>query len=128
MASYKVGRLSEDMKRELSALVRELKDPRISKMLSIIRCEVSGDLSHCKVYVSAIEGEEATAASVKGLTSACGYLRREIGNNLHLRKCPELHFVADGSIAYSAKINTSLHGLDLPEDEEPDGDAPETDD
>ena len=118
MASFKVGRLSEDMKRELSALLRELKDPRISPMLSIIRCEVSGDCSHCKVHVSALEGEEATVESVKGLKSAAGFLRREIGNRLHLRKCPELHFIADGSIAYSARINQMLVDLVPSEQEE----------
>ncbi|MDD6031920.1 MAG: 30S ribosome-binding factor RbfA [Oscillospiraceae bacterium] len=117
MASYKVGRLSEDMKRELSALLRELKDPRISQMLSIVRCEVSSDCSHCKVHVSALEGEEATLESVKGLKSASGFLRREIGNRLRLRKCPELHFIADSSIAYSARINQMLSDL-VPEQTE----------
>ncbi|HIS77010.1 MAG TPA: 30S ribosome-binding factor RbfA [Candidatus Merdivicinus excrementipullorum] len=121
MASFKIGRLSEDIKRELSLLIRELKDPRISKMLSIIRCEVSGDLSHCKVNVSALEGETATKESIKGLNSASGFLRRELGNRLHLRKCPELHFIPDGSIAYSAKINHILQELDL---EEEAGDEP----
>lgn len=116
MASFKIGRLSEDIKRELSLLIRELKDPRISKMLSIVRCGVSGDLSHCKVNVSALEGEAATKESIKGLNSASGFLRRELSNRLHLRKCPELHFIADGSIAYSAKINQILHDLD---EEEP---------
>ncbi len=112
MPSYKVGRLSEDLKRELSVLLREVKDPRVSRMLSVIRCEVSGDLSHCKVNVSALEGEAATKESIKGLNSASGFLRKEIANRLHLRKCPELHFIADGSIAYSAKINEILHELD----------------
>ena len=93
MPNYKVGRLSEDIKREMSALIRELKDPRVSKMLSTVRCEVSNDLSHCKVNVSALEGEAATKESVKGLTSASGFLRRELSNRLHLRKCPELHFL-----------------------------------
>ena len=124
MPSYKIGRLSEDIKRELSLLSRELKDPRVSKMLSVIRCEVSGDLSHCKVHVSAIEGEAATKESIKGLVSASGFLRREIGNRLHLRKCPELHFIADGSIAYSAKINEILHDLGDPGAETPE--EPET--
>lgn len=112
MPNYKVGRLSEDIKREMSALIRELKDPRVSQMLSIVRCEVSNDLSHCKVNVSALEGEEATRESIKGLQSASGFLRRELSNRLHLRKCPELHFIADGSIAYSAKINDILEHLD----------------
>ena len=114
MPSYKIGRLSEDIKRELSLLIRELKDPRVSKMLSVIRCEVSGDLSHCKVHVSAIEGEAATKESIKGLVPPPGSLRREIGTRLHLRKCPELHFIADGSIAHSAKINEILHDLGDP--------------
>lgn len=112
MASYKVGRLSEDIKREMSLLIREIKDPRVSRMLSIIRCEVSNDLSHCKVNVSALEGEAATKESVKGLQSASGFVRRELSNRLHLRKCPELHFIADDSIAYSAKINDILGHLD----------------
>jgi len=110
--------LSEDIKRELSMLLRELKDPRISKLLSVVRCEVSGDLSHCKINVSAMEGEEATLESIKGLKSATGFLRRELGNRLHLRKCPELHFIADGSIAYSAKINDILSDLDINSGEE----------
>ena len=111
MASFKVGRLSEDIKREMSALFREIKDPRVSTMLSVVRCEVSGDLSHCKVYVSAIEGEEKTIESVAGLKSASGFIKRELSNRLHLRKCPELHFIADSSIAYSAKINDILENL-----------------
>ena len=118
MANFKVGRLSEDIKRELSVLLRELKDPRISKLLSVVRCEVSGDLSHCKINVSAMEGEEATLESIKGLKSATGFLRRELGNRLHLRKCPELHFIADNSIAYSAKINDILSDLDIGSDDE----------
>ena len=112
MPNYKVGRLSEDIKREMSALIRELKDPRVSQMLSIVRCEVSNDLSHCKVNVSALEGESATKESIKGLQSASGFLKRELSNRLHLRKCPELHFIADGSIAYSAKINDILEHLE----------------
>ena len=112
MPNYKVGRLSEDIKREMSALIRELKDPRVSKMLSIVRCEVSSDLSHCKVNVSALEGEADTKESIKGLQSASGFLKRELSNRLHLRKCPELHFIADNSIAYSAKINDILEHLD----------------
>ena len=105
MASYKIGRLSEDIKRELSAMLRELKDPRISKLLSIVRVEVSGDLSHCKVNVSAIEGFEKTKESVEGLTSASGFIRRELTNRLHLRKCPEMKFIADDSIEHSTQIS-----------------------
>lgn len=118
MASIKIGRITEDIKKELSEILRELKDPRISKMLSIVKINVSNDLSHCKVYVSAIEGGEKTIESVKGLKSASGFVRREVASRLHLRKTPEFHFIADDSIEYSANINkllieeAKLHGYD----------------
>ncbi|WMJ23011.1 30S ribosome-binding factor RbfA [Paludicola sp. MB14-C6] len=108
MASFKIGRISEDLKQELSMLFRELKDPRISKMLSIIKLNLSNDLSHCKVYVSAIEGFDQTVQSVEGLKSASGYIRKEISSRLHLRKTPEFHFIADDSIEYSANINKMI--------------------
>lgn len=111
MANYKLVRLSEDIKRELSAMLRELKDPRISSLLSIIRVEVSGDLSYCTVHVSAIEGAEKTEESVGGLKSAAGFIRRELTARLHLRKCPEMRFVADRSIEHSAQINKLLQDV-----------------
>ncbi len=111
MASYKLGRLSEDIKRELSMMLRELKDPRISPLLSIVRVEVSGDLSHCKVNVSAIEGFDKTKESVEGLKSAAGFIRRELTNRLHLRKCPEMRFIADDSIEHSAQINKLIRDV-----------------
>ena len=73
MAGYKNGRITSDIHRELSALLRELKDPRISPLISIVKVDVSGDLSSCKVYVSAFSGVEETAASVKGLKNAAGF-------------------------------------------------------
>ncbi len=108
MALFKIGRISEDIKKELSDLFRDLKDPRISKMLSIIKINLSNDLSHCKVYVSAIEGSEKTNQSIEGLKSANGFIRKEIANRLRLRKTPEFHFIADDSIEYSANINKML--------------------
>ena len=78
--------------------MRELKDPRINSMLTVVKVEVSGDLSYAKVYISAIEGMEAAKTSVKGLESAGGYIRKQLGARLHLRKSPELKFIADDSI------------------------------
>lgn len=112
MAGFKIGRVTQDMKREISAILRDLKDPRVSKMLSVVKVYVSNDMSHCKVYVSAIEGFEKTKESVEGLKSATGFVKREISNRLHLRKCPELHFVADDSIEYGAQINKMLEELE----------------
>lgn len=105
MPSFKIGRATTDIQRELSDLFRELKDPRISKLLSIIKVDLSADLSYATVYVSAIEGYDKSVESVKGLKSAAGFLRRELGLRLKLRKTPELRFVADNSIEHSAHIS-----------------------
>lgn len=113
MAGYKINRVTSDIKICLSELFREVKDPRISKLLSIIKLDVSGDMSYATVYVSAIEGEEKTAESVKILNkSANGYLRRELGNRMKLRKVPELRFVADNSIENSAHISEIINSFD----------------
>ena len=104
MAGYKLSRITSDIHFALSDLLREVKDPRVSKLISIVKIDVSGDLSYCTVYISAIEGPEATKESVKGLKSAAGYLRRELGARLSLRKTPELRFREDDSILKSAGI------------------------
>ena len=125
MANHKLGRITEDVRRELTAIFRELKDPRVhSCFLSIVRVEVTNDLSYCTVYVSALEGMDAAKTAVKGLKSASGYIRRELGNRLRLRHVPELIFTPTDSIEYSAEISRILHSLDIPKDEE---DSDETD-
>ena len=112
MAGYRINRITSDIKLCLSELMRVVKDPRVSKLLSIVKVDVSGDLSYATVYVSAIEGYELTVASVKALKGAAGYLRRELGARLSLRKVPELRFVADDSIEQSANISRILESLE----------------
>lgn len=113
MPSFKMGRTTEDIRRELSAIQRELKDPRVQGMLlSIVRVEVTADLSYCTVYVSAMEGMDKALQAVKGLRSASGFIRRELGRRLQLRHVPELIFKATDSIEYSANISRMLHDLE----------------
>ena len=111
MAGYKLGRVTSDIKLALSELLREVKDPRVSSMLSIVKVDVSGDLSYATVYVSALEGFETTVSSVKALKGAAGFLRRELGSKLRLRKVPELRFVADDSIEQSANISKIIESF-----------------
>ena len=111
MASHRIERTTEDIKRELTAIFRELKDPRIDKMLTIVRADLSGDMSSCKIYVSSLEGMERTKESVTGLKSASGFIRRELFHRLKMRKSPELTFVADNSIERSAEISKKLNDL-----------------
>lgn len=98
MAGFHIDRTSEDIKREIVSIMRELKDPRIDPMLTVLKVEVSGDLSYAKVYISAINGIETAKSSVKGLDSAAGYIRKQLSSRLHLRKSPQLKFIADDSI------------------------------
>lgn len=105
MAGFKINRVTSDIKLCLSELLREVKDPRVSRLLSIVKLDVSGDMSYAAVYVSAIEGSDVTQESVKALNrSANGFLRRELGARLKLRKVPELKFIADNSIQKSSEI------------------------
>lgn len=114
MAGHRIERTTEDIKRELTAIFRELKDPRVSTaFLSIVRVEVTNDLSYCTVSISAIEGLDRAKQAVKGLESASGFIRRELGHRLKLRHVPELIFNATDSIEYSAHINRILHDLDI---------------
>ena len=119
MPSYRASRTGEDIMRELTAILRRVKDPRVSgTMLSIVRADVTNDMSYATVYVSSVDGMEATREAVKGLKSAAGFMRRELGMALSLRHTPELRFVADDSIEYSSRITAKLNRLHIPADEE----------
>lgn len=112
MAGYKINRVTSDIRLALSELLREVKDPRVSSMLSIVKLDVSGDMSYATVYVSAVEGSEKTAESVKALNkSAAGFLRHELGSRMKLRKVPQLRFVADNSIENSAHISQIINSF-----------------
>lgn len=111
MANFKTSRMAEDIKREMTAILRELKDPRIDKLLTIVRADLSGDMSNCKIYVSSLDGIESTKASVQGLKSAAGFIRRELFHRLKMRKSPELTFIADTSIERGAEISKKLNDL-----------------
>ncbi len=108
--SYKSDRTAEDIKRELTVLVSELKDPRVQTgMLTVVRAEVAHDLSFCKAYVSSMQGIDAAAAACKALNGAAkGYLKKEIGARLRLRKTPELKFIPDDSVEKSIEMFRKL--------------------
>ena len=113
MAGYKIDRVSESILRELTAILRTIKDPRVTPyMLSVVRVEVSNDMAYATVYISAMEGLKAAENAVKGLVSAQGYIRRELGRALKLRQLPELRFVADDSMEYSINIAKKLSEIE----------------
>lgn len=105
MASNRIGRINEEIQRELSAQFRQLKDPRVSQvgMVSITRVDTTSDLRYAKIYVSVLDKSQEKDV-LKGLKSASGFLRRELGHALQLRYTPELQFIGDDSIQHGAHI------------------------
>ena len=105
MSSNRIGRINEEIQRELSGQLRHLKDPRVSQvgMVSITRVDTTSDLRYARVYVSVLDKNQEKDV-LKGLTSAAGFLRRELGRTLQLRYTPELQFIGDDSIQNGAHI------------------------
>ena len=104
MASNRIGRINEEIRAELSSILRTVKDPRVSQaMLTITHVDTTSDLRYARVYITALDrtGEKDL---MRGLKSASGFLRRELGNRLNLRYTPELQFMSDDSIAHGAHI------------------------
>ena len=119
MANYRRGRINDEMKKELSQVLREVKDPRITDaFISITAVEVTGDLKFAKVYYSAMMGDKKEVA--KGLKSSAGYIRRELARRLNLRMTPELSFYEDHSIEHGAHISKLLNGIEISEEEDDD--------
>lgn len=118
MASNRIGRINEEVQRELADLLRNLKDPRVgATMISVTRVETTPDLRYAKVYVSFLDKTKA-AEALKGLKSASGYLRRELGAALQLRYTPELQWQEDDSITRGAHMLDLLNSLNIPKDDE----------
>ena len=112
MASNRIGRINEEIQRELASLIPTVKDPRVTGMISVTAVDTTPDLNYTKLSISILNPQDGTQV-VKGLTSASGYLRRELGHNLRLRNTPELSFVLDGSIDQGARILEMLRDPEI---------------
>ena len=118
MAKYRQGRINEEIQREMTSILRRVKDPRVSDaFISVTAADCTADLKYAKIYYSALSGDPKEVA--KGLKAATGFIRRELARSLNLRITPELTFLPDSSIAYGAHIASILEGLDIsPEEDE----------
>ena len=117
MASKRIVRINEEIQKELASLMRNLKDPRVQDtMISITHVETTPDLRYAKVYVSFLQ-EDRAAGAMKGLKSAGGFLRRELGQKLQLRYTPELVWEQDDSITYGAHMLELINSLEVRSDE-----------
>ena len=118
MSSNNLARTNDDIQFVLSKLIREIKDPRVQQgMISVTRVETTGDLRYSKVWLS-VMGMRDEKEFKRGLKSAAGWLRRELGNSMKLRYTPELVFEIDHSIEYGAHISDVINSLDIRQDDE----------
>lgn len=119
--SVKNRRINDEVRKCLAEVIREIKDPRVSPMTSVMEAEVAPDLKTCKVFVSVLGSDEDAKKTMEGLKSASGFIRTELAHRVNLRNTPELHFILDDSIAYgvdmSHKIDEVISG-DRKADEE----------
>ncbi|WHH58980.1 30S ribosome-binding factor RbfA [Petroclostridium sp. X23] len=123
MSYNRINRISEEVKKELGEIVRELKDPRIPMMTSVVNVQVTRDLRYAKVYVSVMGDKEAQSNAIAGLKSAAGFMRKEIGKRVQLRYTPELLFILDESMEHGAYINRLLHNINASEGDSADNDT-----
>ena len=120
MASNRINRINEEIQKELSSLLRTVKDPRVANtMISITRVETTPDLRYTKVYVSFLQ-EDKVKDAMAGLKSAGGFLRRQLGSNLQLRYAPEIVWSLDDSITYGARMLNLINSLGVKQDEDAD--------
>lgn len=106
--SIKNTRVNTEVQRELSNIVRNMKDPRVAPWTSVVAAEVAPDLKTCKVYISVLGDEKAQDDTIKGLQSAEGYIRRELAHTLNMRNTPEIRFILDQSIEYGVNMSKKI--------------------
>lgn len=112
MAKYRSGRINEEIKKEISDIIRnEIRDPRITAMVSVTRVDVTKDLRYAKVFVSIFGDEEAKKTTLGALKSSAGFMRREIGHRINLRYTPELIMELDNAIEHGMHINALLETI-----------------
>lgn len=110
--SIKNTRINGEVQRELSRIIsREIKDPRIAPMTTVVDAVVTSDLKQCKVYISVLGDQEAKDQTMEGLNSAVGYIRRELAHSVNLRNTPEIKFILDDSIEYGVEMSKKIDEL-----------------
>ncbi len=101
-------RINTEVQRELSNIIRELKDPRVAPWTSVVAAKVAPDLKTCKAYISVLGEEKAQTETLEGLNRAVGYIRRELARTLNLRNTPEIRFILDQSIEYGVNMSRKI--------------------
>lgn len=116
--SIKNIRINAEVQRELSNIIRrEVKDPRIHPMTSVVSVEVAPDLKTCKAYISVMGTEEEAQNTLAGLKSGVGYIRNQLARAVNLRNTPEIHFILDQSIEYGVNMSRLIDEVTVSDQE-----------
>ena len=116
--SIKNTRINGEVQRELANIIRGgIKDPRISPLTSVVAVEVAPDLKTCKAYISVLGDSEDQKATLAGLKSAEGYIRRELAHTVNLRNTPEIRFILDQSIEYGVHMSKIIDEVTAKDEE-----------
>ncbi len=114
----RTDRIEEEIKKVVSKLIdQELKDPRLTGLISVTKVEVTKDLKYCKIFVSML-GSKDEMAAMEALKSSAGFVRKEVGNNVRMFSTPEIKFELDNSIEYGAHIQNIINELGIKQDED----------
>lgn len=116
MSYNRISRINEEIKRELSSIIRTIKDPRVSQFVTIIAVDTTKDLKYCKIYVSVLDSDSKKEDTIIGLERASGYIKKELAKNVKMRQIPHLIFRLDDSIEYGAHISNLLKRV-VPEED-----------
>lgn len=111
MAKVRLERLAEELKKTISQIIFEMKDPRIPVLTSLTSVEVSPDLKYAKAHVSVYGDEISGKETVDALNHAAGFIQHEIASRMTIRRVPQIKFVGDDSIAYSVHISEIIRSL-----------------
>ena len=115
--SVKNRKVNDVVMRELAQILRDIKDPRVSPMTSVLSVEVAPDLKSCKVWISVLGSPEEGKRTMEGIRSANGFIRSELAHRVNLRNTPELHFILDDSIAYGVEMGHKIDEVTAADEE-----------
>ena len=109
--SRRLTRINDEIKEQTAILIRDLKDPRLSGLITVIKADTTQDLKYCKIYVSIMGSEEDKENSISALKNAQGFIKKQLAHNVNLRQTPQLSFILDDSLDHSMRIQEILNDL-----------------
>ena len=107
----RITRINDEIKEQTALLIRDLKDPRLTSMITVVKVDTTQDLKYCKVYVSIMGSDKEKNDTMEALKSSAGFVKKQLAHAVNLRQTPELTFILDESLDHAMRINSILKDL-----------------